>query len=149
MSCACMIKAHAWSCAIDISTRSCPRASARTTGERSIRTWSCFSLSACAPPPAPAGRPSPQWSKRRRRDPRSSHVGMHNQRAIYMWSCFSLSACVHRRPSSRSKRCTRGSELYAPAGTCRDSFGTVLVGRVTTYLALTCLLSGRSSLLHR
>jgi hypothetical protein len=86
--------AHAWS-------------SARTTGERSIRTWSCFSLSACAPPPAPAGQPSPQWSKRRRRDPRSSHVGMHNQRAIYMWSCFSLSACVHRRPSSRSKRCTR------------------------------------------
>jgi hypothetical protein len=89
-------------------------------------------LSACAP--------SPQWSKRS-----SIPTSACTTRERYI--CGAALVCL--RACTAGRRRGQNAVRDAPAGTCRDSFGTVLVGRVTTCLALTCLLSGRSSLLHR
>jgi len=119
--------------------------------------WSCFSLSA---PRAP-GRP---WRRRGQnvvRDPRS-FPRRHAQTCRERYACGAalvrLHACVHRRPAVvgvaevKTPFARIGVEyvIYAPAGNAEiRSVRTVLIGCVATYLGLACLLSERSSLLHR
>ena len=103
--------------------------------------WSCFSLSA---PRAP-GRP---WRRRGQnvvRDPRS-FPRRHAQTCRERYACGAalvrLRACVHRRPSvggvAEVKNAVRADRSLVrnicPGWKRRDSFGTVLIGCVATYL---------------